>query len=82
MSKTSRVSIYIDGLNLFHTGDKIGCRIDYVHKFIPFCLQNRSLIEENFYNTTNENLGLHSFHRKLISAGYNVKLYKLRGRPH
>lgn len=81
-SKSSRVSIYIDGPNLFHTGDEIGCRIDYVYKFIPFCLQHRSLVEANFYNTTNGSRGLQSFHRKLVSAGYNVKLYKLRGRPH
>lgn len=72
-----RISIYIDGPNLFYCGDSERCRLDYIDKFKRFVIQNRKLVDLNFYNSIGTNPGAYRFHKILKSAGYNLKLFKL-----
>ena len=76
-----RVSVYIDGSNLFHCGNAEGYRIDYTRKFLPFLLQGRTLINSYFYNGRMKGKGGRSFIRRLISAGYIVKEFNVKHIP-
>jgi len=78
-----KISVYIDGPNLFHCGEPLKWRIDYT-KFKPFIVKDRTLVDLNFYNSKPQNRGDASFHNYLRSKGYNVKEFKLKrysGKP-
>jgi len=79
IQNSTRISVYIDGPNLFHCGESEGCRLDYINGFKRFVIQNRELVDLNFYNSKGISPGATAFYRKLRSAGYNLKLFKLGG---
>lgn len=67
---------YIDGSNLFHAGEAEGIRIDFL-KFKKIIVGNRTLKNLNYYDSTEKERGETSFHKKLLSFGYNLKLFQL-----
>jgi len=78
---SERISVYIDGPNLFHCGESEGCRLDYINRFKRFIIKNRDLVDLNFYNSRGRTYGGYRFHEKLGCAGYNVKLFQLGRGP-
>jgi len=71
-----KVSAYIDGANLFHTGESIGVRIDY-EKLKSLIKLKRVLVDLNFYDTTENTCAERSFFAKIQSFGYTVKTVRL-----
>jgi len=71
---TTRVSVYIDGANLFHGSEMIGVRIDF-QKLKNIIKSDRILVDLKFYNCVGTNLGTINFHKKLESFGYNLKFF-------
>ena len=72
----TRVSVYIDGANLFHGSEMIGIRVDY-QKLKRIIESNRILVDLDFYNCEGNTLGERNFHNKLASFGYNLKIFRL-----
>jgi uncharacterized LabA/DUF88 family protein len=70
------VSAYIDGANLFHSGESIGVRIDFL-KLKSIIKANRLLVDLNYYNSTRGSPAETSFFNAIERLGYNVKLIKL-----
>lgn len=77
MLSLPRVSAYIDGANLFHAGNDIEFRIDYL-KFKYIITENRIKVDLNFYDCWKGLLGEGDFFSKLASFGYCLKLVRLR----
>lgn len=76
-----KVSVYIDGPNIFHCGEAEGCRIDYTKKFLPFLVKGRKLVDNYFYNSYMGDPGSNRFYNHLRKAGYKLKLFKVKHRP-
>jgi len=72
-----KVSGYIDGANLFHAGESLGLRIDYL-KLKPIIEQKRVLIDLNYYDMSENKPSEKAFLKKLQSFGYNLKIVPLR----
>jgi uncharacterized LabA/DUF88 family protein len=70
------VSAYIDGSNLFHAGEKIGIRVDYA-KLKPFIISSRTLIDLNFYDTTENKPAEVKFFARIHGLGYTLRIVKL-----
>lgn len=78
-----KVSAYIDGANLFHGGEMIGKRIDF-QKLKATIETNRTLVDLNFYNSSRNTQAERSFHDKIRSFGYTLKIFRLHqysGKP-
>jgi uncharacterized LabA/DUF88 family protein len=75
------VSAYVDGSNIFHSGDKIRMRVDYA-KLIPFIVSSRTLIDLNFYDTTENKPAEVKFFAHIQSLGYTLKIVKLHRYDH
>jgi len=71
-----RVSVYIDAANLFHGGNFIEVRIDY-EKFKPLILNNRTLVDLNFYDCTQNLPQQTKFFQQISNFGYNLKLTRI-----
>lgn len=67
-----KVSAYIDGANLFHAGESIKLRIDYV-KLKSLIEHGRILTDLKFYDTTQNTPAETSFFAKVRGFGYQVK---------
>jgi hypothetical protein len=73
---SQRLSAYIDAANLFHGGNFIDVRIDY-EKFKPIILNNRTLVDLNFYDCTQNLPQQTKFFQKISNFGYNLKLTRI-----
>ncbi len=72
------MNAYIDAANLFHAGESIGATIDYL-KLKSLIMQNRVLVDLNFYDMTDNSPSNRSFFSKIQGFGYNLKTFRLRG---
>jgi len=70
------VSAYIDGANLFHSGESIGIRIDY-QKLKSKIKSDRTLVDLNYYNSIKGKPGEMSFFDVIEGFGYVLKLIQL-----
>lgn len=80
LKPTDKLSVYIDGGNLFHCGDALGWRIDYL-KFKSFVLQGRTPVDFTFYTGRAQSRAEQKFYQRLRAFGYTVKEFKLQIRP-
>ena len=83
--KNKRVSIFIDGNNLYHSLNKLGVKEIDFEELIKILLKGDKLVEVFYYNAsldikTNEQKywKQQKFFNKLRNFGFNVKLGRLR----
>lgn len=72
----TKISAYIDVANLLHGGDSINIRIDYA-KLKPILVGNRTPIDLNFYDCTQNLAKQNKFFDRIKDLGYNVKLSRI-----
>ena len=61
---------------MFHAGESIGVRIDYA-KLKPIMIDGRTLVDLNYYDSTENSPKEIKFFSKIEGFGYTLKLVKL-----